>query len=86
MKNMTWISLAALCGIAFYIILMIIEIFHHPESIFGAIFGSILLGLLAGAFLYKNEHKLHSIEMILLWAMIFLFIGYGALRYIGVIV
>ena len=82
---MTWIQKAVLASVVFYILLMIAEIISHPQILPGAVAGSILLGIAAGAFLYRNDHRLHSGEMILVWTMILLFVCYGILCMTGVI-
>jgi hypothetical protein len=78
--SMTWIRRAVVSGAAFYVLLMAAEVFLHPESLFGAVTGCILLGLLASVFLMTREHRLHRGEMILLWVMIFLFVLYAGVR------
>lgn len=82
---MTWIQKAVLASVAFYILLMVAEIMTHPQILPGAVAGSVLLGVVAGAFLYRDDHNLHSGEMILVWAMILLFVCYGVLCMTGVI-
>lgn len=82
---MSWIRTSIVAAVAFYILLMIAEIISHPDVLPAAFFGSVLLGIVAGAFLYHDDHAIHSGEMVLVWAMILLFILYGVLCLAGVI-
>lgn len=82
---MSWIRRSIVAAGAFYILLMIAEVISHPEILPGAIAGSVLLGIIAGAFLYHDEGTIHSAEMVFIWVMILLFILYGGLCLAGVI-
>ncbi len=79
------IPLAAVLGAAFYIILMLLEASLHPQILFGAALGSLVIGLLATVFIWQNEHTKHLGEMIILWVMIFCFVTYGLLCFGGVL-
>ncbi|MDV0441789.1 hypothetical protein [Methanorbis furvi] len=82
---MSWIAKGVVAGIAFYILLMAIEVISHPEVLGGAVAGAVLLGILAFVFLAKDEEKIHTGEMILVWVMILLFVVYGVLCWAGAI-
>ena len=76
---MNYIPLSVVIGSAFYVILMLLEVFFHPEILPGALLGAVLIGVLATIFIWKNDHTKHQVEMILVWMMIFGFVGYGLL-------
>lgn len=79
------IEKAVVAGVAFYILLMILEVISHPVVLAGAVAGAVLLGILASVFLYSREHAVHTGEMVLVWVMILLFVLYGVLYWFGVI-
>ncbi len=82
---MSWITKAVVLGIAFYVLLMIAEVAVHPEILAGAAVGAVLLAIVAGVFLYQNEHRIHTVEMALVWILVLLFVLYGVLCLTGVI-
>ncbi len=83
MKNM--IFKVILAGAAFYILLMILESAMHPQIILPAVAGSVILAGLASVFAAQNDAPVHTGEVVLLWAMVLLFAGYGLLAFFGVI-
>ena len=84
-KLREFIPLAVVLSAAFYIILMLLEASLHPQILFGAALGSVVIGLLATVFIWQNEPKKHLGEIIVLWAMIFGFVIYGLLCFGGVL-
>jgi len=82
---MKYIPFTAAAGAAFYIVLMLIESSLHPVVLPAALAGSLLLCALATLFVWKNDHAKHMGEMILVWVMIFFFVIYGLLRFLGVL-
>ncbi len=78
---MNYIPLSAVIGSAFYVILMLLESSLHPVVLPGAILGAVFIGILSGMFVWKSDHTKHTVEMILLWAMILGFVVYGLLRF-----
>lgn len=82
---MNYIPLAAVIGSAFYVILMLLESSLHPVVLPGAILGAVLIGILAGMFVWKSDHTKHIGEMILIWVMILGFVIYRLLRFGGIL-
>lgn len=68
-----------------YIVLMLAESALHPEILFGAVVGSVLLAALSSVYFVKSEHAIHIGEVILLWIPVLLFVIYGALCAGGVL-
>ncbi len=79
------IEKAVVAGVAFYILLMALEVISHPAVLAGAVIGAVLLGILASVFLSSREYAVHTGEMVLVWVMILLFVLYGVLYWFGVI-
>ena len=79
------IEKAVVAGVAFYILLMVLEVISHPAVLAGAVIGAVLFGILASVFLSSREHAVHTGEMVLVWVMILLFVLYGVLCWFGVI-
>lgn len=79
------IEKAVVAGVAFYILLMVLEVISRPAVLAGAVIGAVLLGILASVFLSSREHAVHTGEMVLVWVMILLFVLYGVLCWFGVI-
>ncbi|MDR0439099.1 MAG: hypothetical protein LBH02_02635 [Methanocalculaceae archaeon] len=63
--------------VAFYILLMALEVINHPAVLTGAVIGTVLICAVANIFLTSREHAVHTGEMILIWVMILLFVFYG---------
>ncbi|MDR3101775.1 MAG: hypothetical protein LBU24_00835 [Methanocalculaceae archaeon] len=76
---MSWISKGVVAAAAFYILLMVVEVACHPQVFGGVVVGAVLFGVAAGVFLSRSETKIHTVEMILIWVMILLFVVYGVL-------
>lgn len=79
------IEKAVVAGVAFYILLMALEVISNPAVLAGAVIGAVLLGILASVFLSSREYAVHIGEMVLVWVMILLFVLYGVLYWFGVI-
>ncbi|MDK2975047.1 MAG: hypothetical protein PWP08_1418 [Methanofollis sp.] len=66
-------------GVAFYGVVMVIQALQRPSAAAGAIAAAFLLAA-AGILLWsKDEHRLKTVEMAVLWCCVALFLIYGLL-------
>ena len=76
---------AILFGGVLYILITIAQILDRPMI---WLEGLVISGALAAAtifYLICDEHKLHTSEIVALWAAVLLFVVYGFLKYRGMV-
>ena len=76
---------AILFGGVLYILITIAQVIDRPMI---WLEGVVVAGALAAAtayYLMQDEHRLHTSEMVALWAAVLLFVIYGCLKYGGVL-
>jgi hypothetical protein len=74
-----------LIGGVLYILITIAQILGRPMIWFE---GLVISGALAAAtifYLIRDERKLHTSEIVALWAAVLLFVVYGCLKYGGIV-
>jgi hypothetical protein len=76
---------AILFGGVLYILITIVQVLDRPMI---WLEGIVVSGALAAATAYyfmQDEHRLHTSEIVALWAAVLLFVVYGFLKYGGVL-
>jgi hypothetical protein len=76
---------AILFGGALYILISLAQILNRPAIWSEGIIVVIVLAIATAYYLIHDEHRLHTSEIVALWAAVLLFLVYGMLKYGGVI-
>lgn len=76
-------AIAGAAGI--YGAVMVVQALQRPSAAAGAIAAALLLAAAGLVLLSRNEHRLKSVEMALLWCCVALFLLYGLLAAGGVV-
>ena len=76
---------AILFGGAMYILISLAQILDRPAIWSEGIIVVIVLTIATAYYLIYDEHRLHTSEIVALWAAVLLFLVYGMLKYGGVI-
>ena len=74
---------AILFGGVVYILITIAQILDRPMIWLEGAVVSVALAAATSFYLMRDEHRLHTSEIIALWAAVLLFLVYGTLRYGG---
>jgi hypothetical protein len=76
---------AILFGGALYVLITIAQVIDRPSIWLEGLVVSLVLACATAYYLIHDEHRLHTSEMLALWAAVFLFLVYGVLKYGGVL-
>ncbi len=76
---------AVLFGGALYVLLSIAQIIDRPAIWSEGFVVAIVLGIATACYLIHDEQRLHLSEIIALWVAVLLFLGYGMLKYGGIL-
>ena len=76
---------AILFGGVLYILITIAQVLDRPMIWLEGVIVSVALAAATTFYLIHDEHKLHTSEIIALWAAVLLFVVYGCLKYGGVL-
>jgi hypothetical protein len=76
---------AILFGGVLYILISLAQILDRPAIWSEGIIVVIVLAIATAYYLIGDEHRLHTSEIVALWAAVLLFLVYGILKYGGVI-
>ena len=76
---------AILFGGVLYILITLMQVLDRPTIWLEGIVVSIALAAAAAYYLMQDEHRLHTSEMVALWAAVLLFAVYGFLKFGGVL-
>jgi len=76
---------AILFGGVLYILITIAQIIDRPSIWVEGIVVAIVLAIATAYYLIIDEERLHTAEIISLWAAVLLFVVYGILRYGGIL-
>ncbi|WP_298667671.1 hypothetical protein [uncultured Methanofollis sp.] len=82
---MSLIKNAVVAGAVVYGVILLIEAARHPSFALTAIATALILAAVGVLFGSKDEHRLKTTEMALLWATVSLFLLYGLLKVGGVL-
>jgi hypothetical protein len=74
-----------LFGGVLYILITIAQIIDRPAIWSEGIVVAIILGIATAYYLIHDEHRLHTSEIVALWAAVLLFVAYGLLKYGGIL-
>lgn len=72
-------------GGVLYILITIMQVIDRPVIWLEGIVVSIALAAATAFYLMQDEHRLHTSEIVALWAAVLLFAVYGCLKYGGVL-
>jgi hypothetical protein len=76
---------AILFGGVLYILITIAQVLDRPMIWLEGIVVSGALAAATAYYLMQDEHRLHTSEIVALWAAVLLFVVYGILKYGGVL-
>jgi hypothetical protein len=76
---------AILFGGVIYILITIAQILDRPSIWSEGIIVAIILAVTTAYYLIHDEHRLHTSEIVALWAAVLLFVVYGILKFGGVL-
>lgn len=76
---------AILFGGVLYILITIAQVLDRPVIWLEGAVVSVALAAATTFYLMRDEHSLHTSEIIALWAAVLLFVVYGCLKYGGVV-
>jgi hypothetical protein len=76
---------AVVAGAVVYGVILLIEAVRHPSFALTAIAAALFLAAAGVLFGSKDEHRLKTTEMALLWVTVSLFLLYGLLKVGGVL-
>jgi O-antigen/teichoic acid export membrane protein len=74
-----------LFGGVLYILITIAQLIDRPSIWAEGIIVSVVLAIATAYYLMKDEHRLHTAEIVALWAAVLLFVVYGMLKYGGLL-
>ena len=74
---------AILFGGVLYILITLAQVLDRPMIWLEGAVVSVALAAATSSYLMRDEHRLHTSEIIALWAAVLLFLVYGTLRYGG---
>jgi hypothetical protein len=74
---------AILFGGVLYILITIAQIIDRPSILSEGIVVAIILAIATAYYLIHDEHRLHTSEVVALWAAVLLFMVYGLFKYGG---
>jgi hypothetical protein len=75
---------AILFGGVLYILITIAQVLDRPMIWLEGVVVSVAFAAATTFYLMHDEHKLHTSEIIALWAAVLLFVVYGCLKYGGI--
>ncbi len=76
---------AILFGGVLYILITIAQVIDRPMIWYEGIVVSVALAAATTFYLITDEHRLHTSEIVALWAAVLLFVLYGGLKYGGIV-
>ena len=76
---------AILFGGVLYILITLMQVLDRPMIWLEGIVVSVALAAATAYYLMRDEHRLHTSEMVALWAAVLLFAVYGFLKFGGVL-
>jgi hypothetical protein len=76
---------AILFGGVLYILITIAQIIDRPAIWAEGIVVAVVLAIATAYYILKDEHRLHTAEIVSLWAAVLLFVVYGVLKYGGLL-
>jgi hypothetical protein len=76
---------AILFGGVLYILITIAQIIDRPAIWPAGIIAAGMLAIVTAFYLLRDEHRLHTSEIVALWVAVLLFMVYGILKYGGVL-
>jgi hypothetical protein len=76
---------AILFGGILYILITLMQLLDRPMIWLEGIVVSVALAAATAYYLMQDEHRLHTSEMVALWASVLLFAAYGILKFGGVL-
>ena len=76
---------AILFGGVLYILIAIAQIIDRPAIWAEGIVIAVVLAIATACYLMQDEHRLHTKEIVSLWAAVLLFVVYGTLKYGGLL-
>jgi hypothetical protein len=79
------IQKAILFGGVLYILITFMQVLDRPTIWLEGFVVSVALAAATAYYLMQDEHRLHTSEMVALWAAVLLFAVYGILKFGGVL-
>ena len=76
---------AILFGGVLYVLITFAQIIDRPGIWLEGLVVSMVLAIATAYYLTHDEHRLHTSEIVALWAAVLLFLVYGVLKYGGVL-
>jgi len=76
---------AILFGGILYILISVAQILDRPAIWAEGIIVALVLAIATACYLIHDEHRLHSSEMVALWAAVSLFLVYALLKFGGIL-
>jgi uncharacterized membrane protein SirB2 len=76
---------AILFGGVLYILITIAQLIDRPAIWAEGIIVAVVLAIATAYYLMNDDHRLHTAEIIALWAAVLLFLVYGTLKYGGLL-
>jgi hypothetical protein len=76
---------AILFGGVLYILITIAQLIDRPAIWAEGIIVAVVLVIATAYYLVNDDHRLHTAEIIALWAAVLLFLVYGTLKYGGLL-
>jgi len=76
---------AILFGGVLYILLTLAQVLDRPMIWVEGFVVSVAFAAATTFYLIRDEHKLHTSEIVALWAAVLLFVVYGCLKYGGIV-
>jgi hypothetical protein len=76
---------AILFGGVLYILISVAQILDRPAIWSEGIIVALVLAIATAYYLIHDEHRLHSSEVVALWAAVFLFLVYALLKFGGIL-
>lgn len=76
---------AILFGGVLYVLITIAQIIERPSIWAEGVVVACVLAIATAYYVLKDEHRLHTTEILVLWAAVLLFVVYGILKYGGML-
>lgn len=76
---------AILVGGVLYLLITLMQVLDRPAIWLEGIVVSVALAAATAYYLMQDEHRLHTSEMVALWASVLLFAAYGIMKFWGVL-
>lgn len=74
-----------LFGGVLYFLITLAQVIDRPGIWLEGLVVSLVLAIATACYLIHDEHRLHTSEMVALWAAVLLFLVYGVLKYGGIL-